>query len=321
MTAKHLKICVLLSLSTCLLCFGKVSLSYGAEKPLIAVVLSSSIEPYREALQGFYDELRSRNIEFASAEVTIKGMDSGDLRLLLKKLNPSLVHAVGTKAAVLAKKEFKDIPIVFSMVLNPVASEVVRTMKSPGENITGASMDIPLDLQFRYLKKILPGVKKIGVVFSESETGVVVKAAGLAAKGRGLELVTEAVEFPGDVPGALGRLVGKVDCLWSVADSKVFTRETAREMLLVSLREKIPFIGLSPSFVKAGALAAFKLDADDIGRQAASITGKVLKGRAPSVMPVSVPRKIKVVLNSNTIKLVGVKIPKDIFASAELLIP
>lgn len=321
MTSKHLKIFVLLFLSIFLLSPGKVSLSYGAEKPLIVVVLSSSVEPYREALQGFYGELKSRHIEYTSAEVTIKDIDVVDLQQLLKKLNPTLVHAVGTKATLLVKKEFKDIPIVFSMVLNPVASKVVKNMKSPGENVTGASMDIPLGLQFKYLKKILPGAKKVGVIYSESETGVIVKAAGVAAKLLGLQLVAEAVESPGDVPGALNRLIGKVGCLWSVADSKVFTRETAREFLTVTLREKIPFVGLSPSFVKAGALAAFQMDAKDIGSQAASIAGNVLRGSDPSVIPVSVPGKIKIVLNSNTMKLIGVKIPKDIYDSAEILRP
>ena len=71
----------------------------------------------------------------------------------------------------------------------------------------------------------------------------------------------------------------------------------------------------------AGALAAFRMDADDIGRQAASIAGNILKGSNPSVIPVSAPGKVKIVLNSNTIKLIGVKVPKDIYDSAEILRP
>ena len=321
LTTKHLKICVFLFLSACLLCLGRVSLSYGAEKPLVAVVLSSSIKPFRHALKGFHDELKKRGLEYTSREVTLGGADSNDILLPIKKLNPTIIYTIGTRATLIAKKEFPHIPVVFSMVLNPVASKVVKSMNSPGENVTGASMDIPPGLQFRYLKKILPRVEKVGVIYSESETGVIVKAAADAAKANGLELIAEAVKSPGDVPDALARLVGKVDCLWSVADSTVFTRETVRELLLITLREKIPFVGLSSSFVKAGALAAFQMDAGDIGSQAASIAGNLLRGVDPSVLPVTEPRRIRIVLNDNTIKLLGIIVPRKVYESAEIIKP
>lgn len=316
------KTCLIVILCVYALSFFRATPSSGAEKPIIAVLLSSSAGPYHEALQGFFAELKRRRLDYDVVQFTDKDLEGDDALSLVKRVNPALIHTVGTKTTALARTEFNNIPIVFSMVLNPVASGVVKDMSSTGENITGASMDIPLNIQFSHLKNILPGIKRVGVIYNEDETGVIVRDAEAAANSLGLELVKVAVMSPGGVPGALNRLKAeKIDCLWSVADSNVFTRETARELLMVTLKEKIPFIGLSNSFVKAGALAAFHMDAADIGRQAASMAYNILKGGDPSVVPVSVPEKIKILLNSNTIDVIGITVPGSIYDSAEIFTP
>ena len=83
-----------------------------------------------------------------------------------------------------------------------------------------------------------------------------------------------------------------VDALWSVADSTVFSPGSTKFILLHTLRNKIPFIGLSPAFVKAGALMALAADYQEVGTQCGELAVRVLSGYQPSSLPITMPEKI-----------------------------
>ena len=246
---------------------------------------------------------------------------SGNLVARIRAYKPALIHTVGTDATRLVKEGIKDVPVVFSMVLNPVAGGLVESMPASGNNLTGASMDIPASLQFSYMRELKPGIKRIGVIYSEKETGTVVREAKRSAGRMGLELVSEAVDGPQGVPRAINRLKNRVDFMWSVADGNVFTRETVRELLLVSLRKKIPLMGLSPAFVKAGALFSVSIHPDKVGGQAAGITMGVLGGEKPSSIPVSIPVGGDLLINKNTLKMLDLEPSPSILKEAEIIDP
>ena len=297
-------------------------LAQAAEKVQIVTVISSSIKPYNESLHGFHKTLNERGVVYEHHEFVLDGtLGEDELISKLRALRPDLIHTVGTKATRIVKDQIKDIPVVFSMVLNPKASGLVESMESPGNNLSGASMDIPIILQFEYMKKILPKTDTVGVIYSNAETGLVVADAKEVSAKLGMKLVGIEVADPSDVTSAMKQLIGEVDFLWSVADSKVFTRETIREILLATLRNKVPFMGLSPGFVRAGALVALDTDAGDIGRKAAEVAASVLEGHSLGKVPVHVPDKVKIVMNRNTMDIIGMELPKEIHAEVEVITP
>ena len=319
---KKTKPLLLLLLSSLLFLHGAGGVSLGAGKPLLAVFVSASNTPYKEAKRGFDNRMKSLDVEYDSFVIVLgDGVSPQEALAMLKSKKPVLIHTIGTQAARLAGESFKDIPIVFSMVLNPVDSGLVKGMNSSGNNLTGASMDIPASVQFRKIKALFPDGRRMGVIYNPSETGKMVEAAKDASAKLGMEILGVAVDEPSGVPVALGELLGKVDLLWSVADSHVFTRETSRELLSVTLKNKLPFVGLSPAFVKAGALMAFEMDPFDMGRQAADAAKRVLMGEKPSNVPISTPLKVRTVLNSNTIDLLDIRIPEKEMTSARIIGP
>ena len=254
-----------------ILCGVIASLAQAGEKVQIAAVLSASIKPYDDSLKGFYAALGEKGIAYEPYEFVLDEKDGAQLISKLQELRPDIIHTVGTRATRAVKDQIADIPVVFSMVLNPESSGLVESMKLPGSNISGASMDIPLYLQFEYMKKLLPKGRTVGVIYSNAETGPIVADARKVARGMGIELLGIEVDGPSGVASAMKRLIGEVDFLWSVADSNVFTREMTRDILLETLRNKLPFMGLSPGFVRAGALVALDVDAGGIGRAAADV--------------------------------------------------
>jgi putative ABC transport system substrate-binding protein len=135
-----------------------------------------------------------------------------------------------------------------------------------------------------------------------------------------MELIPVQVYYAGQVPDALSGLRGRVDALWSVADSTVFNSKSIRYVITYTLRNKIPFMGISSYFVKEGALISLSPDYYDVGRQTGEIAVKVLDGRAPSSIPAERPRKFVTSINLRTAWKIGIKVPQEFLANAEEVI-
>ncbi len=288
----------------------------------IVVVKSLEAKPYEETFQGFKEALSAKGYRPSLSEYTTKEGQRHEARILsdINRRRPALIVTLGSAATTLIRDQVQDIPVVFCMVLNPVASGFVRSMQSSGNNLTGASLDIPARLQFETLKAVLPYVKKIGVLYNPRETGEVVEAAAPAAAEVGMELMAIPVSSAEKIQETLESLDKKVDALWSVADSTVFSSDRSIEFLLrQTLRYRLPFMGLSPAFAKAGALLALSVDYRDVGLQCGEQAAQVLAGRAPAALPITTPRRVTLYLNLNVARAIGVEIPPSTMAEAVIL--
>ena len=100
--------------------------------------------------------------------------------------------------------------------------------------------------------------------------------------------------------GAIEAVGKQADVIWGLADSTAFSTQMARVILLLSFKNNVPVIGLSPAWVKAGALYSLEWDYADIGGQAGEMAFKILKGAAPGSIPPAAPRKVYYDLNLKT---------------------
>lgn len=292
-----------------------------AAKDLIVAVKSAEAEPYTMAFQGFQEALFRKGHQPAFKEYVLKAGERDRLLSEIKDQRYSLILTFGSTATGLIRGQVKNVPVVFCMVLNPVASGFVQSLQSSENNLTGASLDIPVRLQFEALKAVLPSIRKVGVLYNPRETGEVVEPAVKIAREMGLELVTAAVSAVERLPETLDTLAKrKIDALWSVADSTVFSSDRSVELLLRwSLEQKVPFMGLSPAFVKAGALLALSVDYKDVGMQCGEQAVQVLAGQRPAAVSITVPRKVTLYLNLNAAKAIGVTIPPQTMEGAVVL--
>ena len=234
----------------------------------------------------------------------------------VRALKPAIVVTVGSGATQIAKDHFTGIPIVFSAVKYPVISGFVKAVDRPGGQMTGASLDIPVDIQFRYLRQIIPKLKRVGVLYT-SNTAKLIAPARVIASNMGIELVALEIATQRDLPRALDSLSSCAQALWSVADQNLFDPQTTKFILLNSLRMGLPFMGFSRHVVESGALFALDFDYKAIGRQAGQIAVQVLDGATPALIPVSSPDIIWFHYNENTAKRMGVKMPAELMAIAK----
>ncbi len=289
---------------------------------VIVAVKSVEAGPFADAFQGFKEALTKSGARVTISEYTVKEGGREEAKILsdIKQRRPALILTLGSAATTWIYRQVQDLPIVFCMVLNPVASGFVQTMQSSGNNLTGASLDIPVGLQFETLKAVVPSIKKVGVLYNPQETGQVVSAAAQVAADMGLELIAIPVSSAEKLQETLDHHKKQLDALWSVADSTVFASDRATEFLLrKTLEYKLPFMGLSPGFVKAGALLALSVDYADVGAQCGEQAAQVLAGRPPPSLPITVPRRVTLYLNLNVAKAIGVAIPPRTMEGAVVL--
>jgi putative ABC transport system substrate-binding protein len=128
------------------------------------------------------------------------------------------------------------------------------------------------------------------------------------------------VRASSDIPDILKSLTNSADVLWGIADTLVLTPETARPILLFSLQNRIPFVGLSGSWAKAGAVYALDRDYTDMGRQCGELAGKVLAGQAPDGLPPVPPRKVIYLINRRIAEPLKLTIPREALQGAEEVI-
>ncbi|MGA2090908.1 MAG: ABC transporter substrate-binding protein [Endomicrobiales bacterium] len=290
---------ILMAAGFSLLC----SASMQAAEKNIAIFFSSNTSFYSAAATGIKKKLNKKT-GLVITEYMLNNLDSIKA---IKNAHPDLLITIGTEATDVAVKQFPTIPTIFSMVLDPHYS---------GPNITGISLDMQPHPQFELLKSLCPLVRKIGVLYSLSTTKDVIDRAKLAAHEMNIELVSLKVDSFEDVYSAIRFLGNQVDALWMVPDTTIYTTHTTQDILLYSLRKKLPVIGLSPAYVKAGALFSLSYDYEDIGRQTGTIALQILDGTSPELISLETPSRIDTTINTITAKCIGIKIPKKILNSA-----
>ncbi len=276
----------------------------------IVILKSSDITAYNQAIAGFKAVL--------PGGITLSEYDlQGDLekgRKLARKIrasDPALVFAVGLKAAKAAQLEIVDIPVVYSMVLDPAK----YGLNSP--NMTGILLEVPIERQLAMIRTLLPNLKHIGTLYDPSKTTTLIEEARRLLKPNGTELVPIQISSERDVPGALRALLPSIDALWLVPDSTVLTDESLRFILNTALEERVPVIGFSREFARSGALLCLSVNYADIGRQAGQLTRKILDGQVSLPVKPLHPDRIEVSMNRKTAKFLDIDIPKDLEAKAD----
>ena len=219
----------------------------------------------------------------------------GDLATL-----PSLVDAaVDQKAAVIvtlqdetlksAIERVKDIPIVFHVLADPFAAGAGTTDSNHAANVTGVYSpgfgDPEQERRVALIKRVAPGAKKIGVLFTPGEALSVSLKDKLtaAAKKGGLSVEAVPINNAGEGTEATNTLLSK-----NVGAIEIFGNpaHAAFESIIAAAKQKkVPVFSPSPFEIMKGASAAIFPDFQEGGVVAGHMIGKILKGESPATMP------------------------------------
>jgi len=286
--------------------------------PVIAVFLTGDLQPHRDALAGFREELRDEGINTIWEEFHLQGNPEEIRETGRRAINtePALIFSLGTSATRIAIRSTSRIPIVFANVLNPRASGLIKNYQGENGNVTGASLDIPPEDIIALLEKLQPGSRRIGLIYCDSNFKPLVDDISLALRNSGRQLLSRQIDKLDTLNQASDELMNRIDTFWMIADHQLFSRRTTRYLLLETMRRGMAFIGISPSYVRAGALFCLYWDSRDIGRQAGETAGKILRGTDPARIPVSRPRIKPIHLNYTVASNLHIEIPDSVLTRA-----
>lgn len=274
----------------------------------VVVIKSQDLLPYEQAIEGFRSLTQEAVIEY-----NMKGDIKEGLKIIkqIKRIKPAAVLAVGSKAAVLAKENLSEIPVVYCVVIDP------EKYGFQAGNVTGIALEIPVNAQFKTFKAVVPTLKRIGVVYDPAKTSSLIRTAQEEARQLGLELVAVEVRTAKELPGTIRSLLPQIEGLWMVPDSTVITTDSFQFILLATLERNIPFMAFSDNFVKAGALLSLSPDYFKIGRQSSFLVDQVVKRGISDRGKVVPPETARLTLNLKTAKILGLAIPEGILSTAD----
>jgi putative ABC transport system substrate-binding protein len=267
-----------------------------------AVIFSSNIEPYQQSLKGFEEFFREQKESLHVYKYNLEKESAGAVYLQIEKEKSDIVLALGTKALRLAKEKLKNMPVVFSMVLNP---EAITDL-----NISGVSLDIPPEIKLKNLKSIFPDAKKIGLIYSP-QSELLYNDISRACTDLGFQLVSKKINSKKEFPDVLKDISWQIDWFMMTPDTDIYFPKLVEHLLRASLENKFPVIGLSSTYVRAGALISFDCDYEDLGRQAAELAMERLGEEKQVNTQLVRPRKVKISLNLLTAEILGIKIPPE----------
>ena len=173
-----------------------------------------------------------------------------------------------------------QVPVIYSAVSDPVAAELANEDGTPVGNITGTSDALAVTQQLEMIRKMLPDAKKIGILFTTSETNsesTIAQYKEHAAE-YGFEIVDSGINTLADLDMAAADLVTKVDCINNLTDNTVVSG--LQTVLSYANEQGIPVFGSEVEQVKVGCVAAMGLDYMQLGIQTGEMAAKVLLGES-----------------------------------------
>lgn len=271
----------------------------------IAILRSSDLKAYNDAVEGFKT---TAPVGTTYTEYDLQGdLERGkQLARKLRASDTALVVAVGLKAALAAKLEIVDTPVLYMMILDPLKHRLTA------DNMTGVLLEIPTDRQFKIMRTFLPTLRRIGMMYDPDKSAPKLKEAAARASVYEFRLQGFPVENEKDVPQQLRTLLSESEALWLIPDSTVLTDESIRFILESAVAKQVPVIGFSSELTRLGALLSMSIDYGEVGREAGLLAKRIVNGeqRLP-LNPVSVQR-VKITVNQKTARYLGVTIPKEL---------
>lgn len=268
-----------------------------ADRPKVAVVKSAPLGAYAQVVAGFAAEVKAQVDEHTldegpdGAAATLKKVAQG---------KPALVLAIGPAAAVGARRQFGDVPILFAMV------PAYEKYELEGQNTTGIALTSDLSLELSALRALQPKVKRVGIVNDPRFSKALVEGASQAAQGRGLSVVSLEVDSAAKVERAVAGAKGKLDALIVIADKTVGNAAVVEQLLAFGRVEKVPVVGFGAAQVKQGALFSLSPAPLGIGQQAGRLANRVLVEKVdPGALAVANPEGLELHVNLTTAKRLG----------------
>jgi len=222
-----------------------------------------------------------------------------------------------------AKAATSTIPIVFAVNNDPVTSRLVASLNRPGGNLTGVSYQTS-ELGAKRLglmHEMVPKVAEFAVLAhpTYATSAPFISDVEVAARRLGLRIAVFHASTESEIDAAFAALSTRRLGALLMAGSPLFTSRPERIIALAG-RYGVPTMYTQREFVDAGGLVSYGTNLREVYRLAGVYAGRILKGDKPADLPVLLPTKFELVINTRTAKAQGIAISDNLLSLADEVI-
>ena len=271
-------------------------LSQAAMAVSVLVVLSEAGGAYAEFAEALKAERDARGgyaiVVLQRADLSPKDLQSHDLAV-----------AVGAGALRAIAQTDSSIPVLSTLVPAPVYEATAGTV--PGRRWSAIHIDQPFSRQFALIRLALPEANRIGVLCDLTRP-YDLQPLRDAIAGTSLQLVFEAFKGEAALFPSLSRVLERSDAFLALPDPQIHSAGNVRNLLLTSFRARVPVIGFSAAYVRAGAVMSLYSTPEQMARQASdALIGWTRDRIWPAAQH---PRHFTVSVNAHVARSLGLRI-------------
>ena len=294
-------------------------------RPYRIGVLNEAWAPNHPTVEGLKAGLRARGLVEGRDVIFELHFTEGksdelpaEARALIKA-NVDLILTNNEAAALAAKDASQRIPIVFTLIGNPVAAGIVADLARPGGNLTGIAGGATqiAAKRIEILRTLMPKMRRVWFIYRAGDPtdAAAVAAADQAARHLKVELLARSVQSPDQLKRTLlevrpgdGLMSPEMDAL-----------DITAALLEKSLKSRVPAIFATAHWVARGGLVSYGPDLYAQGVQAAGIVARILQGARPQDLPIESADDIALAINLETARLLALDVPRKILLRADVI--
>jgi ABC-type uncharacterized transport system substrate-binding protein len=263
---------------------------------------------------------RDFTIDYRSAQGDIATLNS-----IYDELNGNdsdLVISLSTPALQSGLRKLDRKPLIFALVLDPIAAGAGRSDVDHRPKVTGVYLQFPYAEVVRSIRQVLPRARRVGTLFTPGEVNSVVARQHFQSvlEKEGLTLVSLPVNAATEVSdAALNVCQSRIDVFCQISDSQ--TNASFPAIARACETTRTPLFSFNPAQVRSGAILAVGSDFAENGREAGHLVAGVIRGKDPSAIPFRAASGSRRAVNLDMARRYGVAIPADWLKQADLVLP
>lgn len=276
---------IIIGLIFFLVCYQKYNQDSTSQStlPIVAIAnygphssLEASIIGLKEELanQGY---LENQTVRYEIMDVSFDTLLIPQMIARLKQFNPDVIVSITTPVAQFTKQSVKNIPIVYSVITDPVSAGLINNPEKSQKNVTGSSDKQNLNILLTFAKSILPKAKTIGMLYAPSESNdiALVNMMKCSAHQLNLKVIAIPIDHVRDMGIRMQNFKNKVDFIYVGASGPILPSLPA--IAKAADKMNIPVFSVEPVAVQTGlVLASFGVDYKEIGKNTGKLVAAIL---------------------------------------------
>ncbi len=235
--------------------------------------------------------------------------------------SPGLVFVTSTPTLQMGLKKIKNIPLVFSVVADPVLAGAGKSFNDHLPNVTGISTMGDYRRMAAVIHQLLPHIKTIGTLYSPGELNSVrnMEEFKKYAAQEGIDLLATPANSISEITDAISALLARQpEIICQVIDN--LTAASFGSIIKASNSRDIPVFGFVSEQAEKGAVLVISRDYIQAGKDAAKLAKQILDGADPANIPFEYVSVTNIMLNEKAAAQYGIRIPDEFLSANNVML-